>query len=119
MREAGEARHGRRGPGRSAADAMAMGGPQGGNGERVAVAAIQSVDRALSVLEILAAHGESGVTEVAAELGVHKSTAFRLIAVLESRGFVEQLADRGKYRLGFGGGRLAGAARPRSARRRG
>jgi DNA-binding IclR family transcriptional regulator len=68
------------------------------------------VDRALSVLEILAAHGEVGVTEVAAELGVHKSTAFRLIAVLESRGFVEQLADRGKYRLGFGVVRLAGAA---------
>jgi DNA-binding IclR family transcriptional regulator len=68
------------------------------------------VDRALSVLEILAAHGEAGVTEVAAELGVHKSTAFRLVTVLESRGFVEQLADRGKYRLGFGVVRLAGAA---------
>jgi DNA-binding IclR family transcriptional regulator len=68
------------------------------------------VDRALSVLEILAAQGEAGVTEIAAELGVHKSTAFRLVAVLESRGFVEQLADRGKYRLGFGVVRLAGAA---------
>ena len=68
------------------------------------------MDRALSVLEILAAHGEAGVTEVATELGVHKSTAFRLVAVLESRGFVEQLADRGKYRLGFGVVRLAGAA---------
>src|SRR3712207_1267266 len=87
-----------------------MSGPQGGNGERSSVAAVQSVDRALSVLEILAAHGEAGVTEVAAELGVHKSTAFRLVAVLESRGFVEQLADRGKYRLGFGIVRLAGAA---------
>jgi DNA-binding IclR family transcriptional regulator len=87
-----------------------MSGPQGVNGERNSVAAVQSVDRALSVLEILAAHGEAGVTEVAAELGVHKSTAFRLVAVLESRGFVEQLADRGKYRLGFGVVRLAGAA---------
>ena len=87
-----------------------MSGPQGVNGERGSVAAVQSVDRALSVLEILAAHGEAGVTEVAAELGVHKSTAFRLVAVLESRGFVEQLADRGKYRLGFGVVRLAGAA---------
>src|SRR3712207_1534331 len=87
-----------------------MSGPQGGNGARNSVAAVQSVDRALSVLEILAAHGEAGVTEVAAELGVHKSTAFRLVAVLESRGFVEQLADRGKYRLGFGVVRLAGAA---------
>src|SRR3712207_4292174 len=90
--------------------AVAMSGPQSVNGERSSVAAVQSVDRALSVLEILAAHGEAGVTEVAAELGVHKSTAFRLVAVLESRGFVEQLADRGKYRLGFGVVRLAGAA---------
>ena len=87
-----------------------MSGLQDVNGERNSVAAVQSVDRALSVLEILAAHGEAGVTEVAAELGVHKSTAFRLVAVLESRGFVEQLADRGKYRLGFGIVRLAGAA---------
>ena len=87
-----------------------MSAPRIGNGERSSVAAVQSVDRALSVLEILAAQGEAGVTEVAAELGVHKSTAFRLVAVLESRGFVEQLADRGKYRLGFGVVRLAGAA---------
>ncbi len=95
---------------RCATYAEDMSGPQVGNGERSSVAAVQSVDRALSVLEILAAHGEAGVTEVAAELGVHKSTAFRLVAVLESRGFVEQLADRGKYRLGFGVVRLAGAA---------
>src|SRR5918997_4116174 len=87
-----------------------MSEPQAESAERGAVAVVQSVDRALSVLEILAAHGEAGVTEVAAELGVHKSTAFRLVAVLESRGFVEQLADRGKYRLGFGVVRLAGAA---------
>src|SRR3954452_17923258 len=90
--------------------AEVMSGPQGVNGERNSVATVQSVDRALSVLEILAAQGEAGVTEVAAELGVHKSTAFRLVAVLESRGFVEQLADRCKYRLGFGVVRLAGAA---------
>src|SRR3712207_4813844 len=87
-----------------------MSGPQDGNGERSSVAAVQSVDRALSVLEILAAKGEAGVTEVAAELGVHKSTAFRLVAALESKDLVEQLADRGKYRLGFGIVRLAGAA---------
>src|SRR3954447_26116734 len=86
---------------RTATYAEVMSGPQGDNGERNSVATVQSVDRALSVLEILAAHGEVGVTEIAAELGVHKSTAFRLVAVLESRGFVEQLADRGKYRLGF------------------
>src|SRR3712207_4348133 len=78
-------------------------------GDRGPAALVQSVDRALSVLEILGARGEAGVTEIAGELGVHKSTAFRLVAVLESRGFVEQLEDRGKYRLGFGIVRLAGA----------
>ena len=46
--------------------------------------------------------GEAGVSEVAAEIGVHKSTAFRLLGALEARGLVEQDQDRGKYRLGFG-----------------
>jgi CRISPR locus-related DNA-binding protein len=63
-------------------------------------AAVQSVDRALLVLEILAKLGQAGVTEIATELGVHKSTVSRLIAVLESRGYVEQVSGRGKYRLG-------------------
>lgn len=71
---------------------------------------IQSVDRALAVLEILARRGAAGVTDIGLELGVHKSTAFRLLAVLESRGLVEQAGDRGAYRLGFGIVRLAGAA---------
>jgi DNA-binding IclR family transcriptional regulator len=70
---------------------------------------VQSVDRAISVLEILARQGEAGVSEVAAEIDVHKSTAFRLLNALESRGLVEQAEDRGKYRLGFGIVRLAGA----------
>lgn len=72
--------------------------------------AVQSVDRAVSVLEILARHGEAGVTEIADELGVHKSTAFRLLGVLENRGLVAQSKDRGKYYLGAGMLRLAGAA---------
>ncbi|WP_198535115.1 IclR family transcriptional regulator [Streptomyces natalensis] len=72
--------------------------------------AVQSVDRAVSVLEILARHGEAGVTEVADELGVHKSTAFRLLGVLENRGLVAQEQERGKYYLGAGVLRLAGAA---------
>ncbi|MER6573270.1 IclR family transcriptional regulator [Streptomyces sp. NPDC001093] len=74
-----------------------------------AVNGVQSVDRAVSVLEILAQRGEAGVSEVAAEIDVHKSTAFRLLGALEARGLVEQTAERGKYRLGFGIVRLAGA----------
>lgn len=78
-----------------------------------APAGVQSVDRALTVLEILARTGEAGVTELAAELAVHKSTAFRLVATLEQHRLVEQTGDRGKYRLGVGVLRLAGATTAR------
>jgi DNA-binding IclR family transcriptional regulator len=78
----------------------------GGPGSR---GSVQSVDRALSILEILADRGPSGVTDVAAELGVHKSTASRLMAELEAHQLVEQVGERGGYRLGFGIVRLAGA----------
>jgi DNA-binding IclR family transcriptional regulator len=70
---------------------------------------IQSVDRALTVLQMLAKHGELGVTDIARKLNVHKSTAFRLVTTLESHDLVEQHADRGKYRLGVGVLQLAGA----------
>src|SRR4029453_6994383 len=68
---------------------------------------LQSVDRALHVLELLASWGTAGVSELAAEIGVHKSTAFRLLGALEARELVEQTAERGKYRLAFGLVRLA------------
>ena len=76
-------------------------------------ALVQSVDRAVTVLELLARNGEAGITEIAGELGVHKSTASRLVSVLEARGLVEQLGERGKYAIGFGIVRLAGAATER------
>ena len=78
-----------------------------------AVEPVQSVDRALTILEALARAGVAGVTEVAAELDVHKSTAFRLMSTLESHDLVEQTGDRGKYRLGVGVLRLAGATTAR------
>lgn len=84
------------------------GGGTAGTGGSVAL--VQSVDRAIAVLELLAGQGESGITEIAGRLGVHKSTASRLVSVLESRGLVEQLGQRGKYVIGFGVVRLAGAA---------
>ena len=74
---------------------------------------VQSVERALVILDILARSGEAGVTSLAHEIGVHKSTALRLVATLEQGGLVEQTADRGKYRLGVGVLRLAGATAAR------
>lgn len=71
---------------------------------------VQSVDRAVSILEFLGRQEEAGATEIATELGVHKSTASRLATALELREFIEQTEERGKYRLGLGLIRLAGAA---------
>jgi len=63
---------------------------------------VQSVDRAITVMELLSRRGWSGVTEVANELEIHKSTAYRLLTTLRDRGLVEQHAATEKYRLGFG-----------------
>jgi IclR family transcriptional regulator, acetate operon repressor len=79
-----------------------MASEQGGN--------LQSVNRALSALDLIAEAGELGVTELGRRLGVHKATASRLVAVLADRGMVERDPITEKYRLGFGLIRLAGAA---------
>jgi len=80
-----------------------------GNTNLAESSSVQSVDRALMILEILAQRGESGVTEISADLGVHKSTASRLMSALLNRGLVDQVSDRGRYRLGLGLVRLAGS----------
>jgi DNA-binding IclR family transcriptional regulator len=79
-------------------DADAEAGQHGG---------VQSVDRALAVLEILARDGHAGVSDIAEEMGIHKSTVSRLLGSLVSREMVHQNSDRGKYQLGFGILRLA------------
>ncbi|WP_206439831.1 IclR family transcriptional regulator [Streptomyces scabichelini] len=80
------------------------------NGSRPRDHSVQSVDRAVSILQVLAKRGPSGVTEIADELAIHKSTVFRLLATLESRGMVEQDTERGRYRIGYTMVELAGGA---------
>lgn len=74
---------------------------------------VQSVDRAVTILELLAQHQSLGASALADHLGVHKSTASRLVGALAARGLVEQEHDRGKYRLGPGILRLAGVTTAR------
>ena len=72
---------------------------------------VQSVGRAVSILELLAdSQGELGVTELGRRLGVHKATASRLVATLAEHGLVERNPVTDKYRLGFGLIHLAGSA---------
>jgi DNA-binding IclR family transcriptional regulator len=63
-------------------------------------ATIQVIDRLVNLLDTIARHRESvSLKLISAETGLHTSTAFRILASLESHGFVER--DRvGRYRLG-------------------
>lgn len=61
---------------------------------------LQSVDHALTVLEILRGEDSLGVTELADRLGVAASTAHRLLATLAERDFVTQDRNDRRYRLG-------------------
>ena len=69
--------------------------PTGRGGE-----AIRSVERAVAILDLLALEGWSAGAEVARSLGVHRSTALRLLATLDRHGLVERNPQTAKYRLG-------------------
>ena len=59
----------------------------------------QTVSRAISIMKFIAPQPRS-LGEVADHLGVHKSTALRLLQTLDEGGFARQLAD-GRYTVGF------------------
>jgi DNA-binding IclR family transcriptional regulator len=69
------------------------------------------VDRAVAILDVLAVGGWKAGAEVARELGVHRSTALRLLATLERHGLVERDQRSAKYRLGGRLVQLASAVR--------
>jgi DNA-binding IclR family transcriptional regulator len=63
---------------------------------------IQSVSHSLDVLEQFAGEAEElGVTELSKRLKLHKNNVFRLLATLESRGYIEQNRATENYRLGI------------------
>jgi len=63
---------------------------------------VQVLDRALAVLEVLSAEGpDLSLGEISERLALHKSTAHRLIMVLERHNFVERNSVSGRYRLGL------------------
>jgi DNA-binding IclR family transcriptional regulator len=73
-----------------------------------AVSGCQAVERAITILELFDERRTVlAIGEVARALGVHRSTASRLMATLEHRGLLE-LDDAGGYRLGLGLVPLAG-----------
>ncbi len=71
---------------------------------------VQSVARAVTILEALGDGEELGVTELGERLGVHKATSSRLLATLARHQLVYRNPRTDRYRLGSGLFHLAGAA---------
>jgi IclR family acetate operon transcriptional repressor len=56
--------------------------------------------RGLDVLELLGRRSEAKLSEVVSELGMSRATAFRVLAALQSRGYVHHSRSEQVYRLG-------------------
>jgi IclR family acetate operon transcriptional repressor len=62
---------------------------------------IQSLKRAAAILDAVARQPEGvSLAQLSAELDLHSSTAFHLIQTLVGLGFLTQLADNRRYRIG-------------------
>jgi IclR family acetate operon transcriptional repressor len=80
------------------------------SGEPTRTQGVQSVDRALDVLETLSAgQGALGVTEIARRVGLPQGTTHRLLLALTARGYVRRESDR-RYAVGLSAMRLGDAA---------
>jgi DNA-binding IclR family transcriptional regulator len=63
---------------------------------------VQAVNHCLQLIEALAGNeGSRGVTELSAELGLAKSTIYKLLQTLLRRGYAVQDLATGRYRLGL------------------
>ena len=64
-------------------------------------AGIQSIERAFALLEEVARHRDGiGLAELSKRVGLHSSTAFHLVRTMVQLGYLSQLKDSKKYRVG-------------------
>lgn len=75
---------------------------------------IQSLDRALEVLEVLASHIDLTLSEIATEMGQSPATIYRVLTTLELRGIVETNPVTQGWAIGAGAFRLGSAFLRRS-----
>jgi IclR family acetate operon transcriptional repressor len=77
-------------------------------------ARVQSLDRALDILELLGRNGDQlGVTEIGSTVGLPNGTTHRLLATLTRRGYARQNPENRKYTLGIKAFTLATASQER------
>jgi DNA-binding IclR family transcriptional regulator len=74
---------------------------QGESGAAEPSAGTQVIDRGAQLLAlVLESDAPRGLTDLAADAGLPKSTASRLLGALERHGLVEQQGERGRFRAG-------------------
>jgi len=62
---------------------------------------IQSIDKALDLIELLADRGSLSLIELTELLEQPKSSTYRIVLTLENRGFISRSDEDGKYCLGY------------------
>ena len=63
---------------------------------------VKSVSRALDIIMLISMKkGGLGVTEIANQMDINKSSVFRILSTLVQYGYVEQDKESGRYKLGY------------------
>ncbi len=62
---------------------------------------IQSIERAFAILEEVARHRDGmSLAELSKRIGLHNSTTFHLVKTMVSLGYIQQMRDSKRYRIG-------------------
>lgn len=70
-------------------------------GSQPARAGVQSLERAFAILEEIARNRDGiGLVELSKRVGLHSSTTFHLVRTLAALGYVRQMKDTKRYRVG-------------------
>jgi IclR family acetate operon transcriptional repressor len=62
---------------------------------------IRAIDRVCDILDLVAAEGPIALADIALACGIPKTSAFRYLATLEARQYVNRVGDSAEYRLGL------------------
>ncbi|ASV69447.1 IclR family transcriptional regulator [Cytobacillus sp. FSL W7-1323] len=63
---------------------------------------VKSVSRALDIIDMISLRKYGmGVTEIANEMDINKSSVHRILSTLVKYGYIEQVKDSGKYKVGY------------------
>lgn len=74
---------------------------EGDDGDRQRAGGVQSIGRAFAILEEVARNRDGiGLAELSKRVGLHNSTTFHLVKTMVSLGYIRQIKDTKRYRIG-------------------